>query len=210
MPNTRSITQTQSTHPSLPINWLNALFLTTTALIALIGMPLYIYFVGVSWPLIGVFVFYLAATGISVTAGYHRLFAHRSYDTNRFIKLFYLIFGAAACENSALKWAADHRYHHSFVDQEDDPYNIRRGFFYAHIGWVFLKRPENSCFDSASDLFKDPLVCWQRRFYLPLAILVGGALPLLIGYFLGDALGCFLLVGVTRTVLVHGLRAPAW
>ncbi len=203
MPNSRSITQTQSTRPSLPINWLNALFLTTTALIALIGMPLYIYFVGVSWSLIGVFVFYLAATGFSVTAGYHRLFAHRSYDTNRFIKLFYLIFGAAACENSALKWAADHRYHHSFVDQEDDPYNIRRGFFYAHIGWVFLKRPENACFDSASDLFQDPLVCWQRRFYLPLAILVGGALPLLIGYFLGDALGCFLLAGVTRTVLVH-------
>ncbi|MEE9144753.1 MAG: acyl-CoA desaturase, partial [Candidatus Binatia bacterium] len=140
--------------------------------------------------------FYLAATGFSVTAGYHRLFAHRSYDTNRFIKLFYLIFGAAACENSALKWAADHRYHHSFVDQEADPYNIRRGFFYAHIGWVFLKRPENACFDSASDLFQDPLVCWQRRFYLPLAILVGGALPLLIGYFLGDALGCFLLAGV--------------
>ncbi len=203
MPNSSSIIQTQSTRPSLPINWVNTLFLTTTALIALIGMPLYVYLVGVSWSLIGVFVFYLAATGFSITAGYHRLFAHRSYDANRFIKLFYLLFGAAACENSALKWAADHRYHHRFVDQDADPYNISRGFFYAHVGWVFLKRPQNSCFDGADDLFQDPLVSWQHRFYFPLAILVGGVLPLLMGYFLDDALGCFLLSGVTRIVIIH-------
>jgi stearoyl-CoA desaturase (delta-9 desaturase) len=38
---------------------------------------------------------------------------------------------------------------------------------------------------------------------MPLAIFVGGVSPLLIGYFLGDALGCFLLAGVTRTVIVH-------
>jgi stearoyl-CoA desaturase (delta-9 desaturase) len=166
-------------------------------------MPLHLYYVGTSWPLVAVFVFYLAATGLSITGGYHRLFAHCSYDTHRVIKLFYLLFGAAACQNSALKWAADHRYHHRFVDQEADPYNIRLGFFYAHIGWVFLKRPENSSFDNARDLLQDPLVRWQHRYYVPLAIFVGGGLPLLIGYFLDNALGCFLLAGVTRTVIVH-------
>lgn len=203
MAKSRSIIPNQSTQALLPINWLNAFFLTITALIALIGMPLYVYFVGISWPLIGVFLFYLAATGSSITAGYHRLFAHRAYETNRYIKLFYLLFGAAACENSALKWAADHRDHHRFVDQDADPYNIRRGFFYAHMGWIFIKRPEDLTLDSVGDLSQDALVRWQHRFYFPLAILVGGAFPLLIGYFLGDALGCFLLAGVTRTVMVH-------
>jgi stearoyl-CoA desaturase (delta-9 desaturase) len=203
MPTSGSTIQVQS-NPAIPsINWVNTLFLTTTALTALIGMPFYIYFVGISWSLIGVFVFYVAATGLSITGGYHRLFAHRSYDANHLVKLFYLLFGAAACENSALKWAADHRDHHRFVDREGDPYNIRLGFFYAHIGWVFLKRPEDRCLDRAGDLLRDPLVYWQHRFYLPIAILVGGVLPLLIGYLLDDALGCFLLAGVTRTVVVH-------
>lgn len=203
MPNYRSITQTQCTRSSFPINWVNTFFLIISALIGLIGTPIYVFFVGVSWPLIGVFLLYMAATGLSITAGYHRLFAHRTYDANCFIKLFYLLFGAAACQNSVLRWAADHRYHHRFVDQEADPYNIRRGFFYAHMGWVFLERPEDSCLDSVGDLFQDPLASWQHRFYIPLALLVGGALPLLIGYFLGDPLGCFLLTGVTRTVMVH-------
>ena len=203
MPNSTSMTQAQLTRPYLPINWVNTLFLITTALIALIGMPLHVYYMGTSWSLIGVFVFYLVATGLSITGGYHRLFAHRSYEANHMVKLFYLLFGAAACENSALKWATDHRNHHRFVDQDADPYNIRLGFFHAHIGWVFYKRPMKSSFDSEHDLIEDPLVRWQHRFYLSLAIFVGGGLPLLIGYFLGNALGCFLLAGVTRTVIVH-------
>jgi stearoyl-CoA desaturase (delta-9 desaturase) len=176
-------TQPPMTRPSLSIHWVNTLFLTMTALIALIGTPLHIYTIGTSWPLIGVFVFYLAATGLSITGGYHRLFAHHTYQANRMVKLFYLLFGAAACENSALRWALDHRNHHRFVDQEGDPYNIRYG--------------------CVRDLMEDPLVRWQHRFYLPIAIFVGGGLPLLIGYFLGNALGCFLLAGVARTVIVH-------
>ncbi len=209
MQNNNSMTQARLTRPSLSIHWVNTLFLITTALIGLIGTPLYIYYMGTSWPSIGVFVFYLAATGLSITAGYHRLFAHYSYEANRMVKLFYLLFGAAACENSALRWSLDHRNHHRFVDQEGDPYNIRYGFFYAHIGWVFFKHPdyfknlENSSFDCVRDLMKDPLVRWQHKFYLPIAIFVGGGLPLLIGYFLGNTLGCFLLAGVTRTVIVH-------
>ena len=209
MQNSEMTTRPPPTHPSLSIHWVNTLFLVTTALIGLIGTPLHIYTIGTSWPLIGVFVFYLAATGLSITGGYHRLFAHHTYQANRMVKLFYLLFGAAACENSALRWALDHRNHHRFVDQEGDPYNIRYGFFYAHIGWVFFKQPayfnnlENSSYDCVRDLMEDPLVRWQHRFYLPIAIFVGGGLPLLIGYFLGNALGCFLLAGVARTVIVH-------
>lgn len=203
MPNSTSTTQTQLTRPPFRIHWGNTLFLTTTALIALIGMPLHIYYVGTSLSLIGVFVFYLAATGLSITGGYHRLFAHRSYEANWMVRLFYLIFGAAACENSALRWAADHRNHHRFVDLDADPYNIRLGFLHAHIGWVLLKRPKKLSFDREHDLTEDSLVRWQHRVYLPLAIIIGGGLPLVIGYYLGNALGCFLLAGITRTVIVH-------
>ena len=74
-----------------------------------------------------------------ITAAYHRLFAHRSYKASAPVRLFYLLFGAASVQNSALKWSSDHRLHHSRTDQDEDPYNIRRGFFWAHIGWIFYK-----------------------------------------------------------------------
>ena len=185
------------------VHWLNSSFLIATGLIALIGTPLYAYFVGFSFSVVGVFAFYLAATGFSITAGYHRLFAHRSYEANVGVKLFYLLFGAAAFQGLALTWASDHRYHHRFVDGEEDPYSIRKGFFHAHIGWLLFKRPNRSSTASAADLARDPLLRWQHRFYYPLAIVVGGILPLVIGVLLGNAWGCLLLAGVTRTVVLH-------
>ncbi len=209
MQNSEITTPDPLTRQSSSIHWVNTIFLTSTALIALVGLPFHIYYFGTSWSLVGVFVFYLAATGLSVTGGYHRLFAHRSYEANSMVKLFYLLFGAAACENSALQWVSDHRNHHRFVDREGDPYNIRRGFFHAHIGWVFFKDPvffkkiENTPFDITRDLKEDLLVAWQDKYYLPIAITVGAGLPLLIGYYLGNAIGCLLLAGVARTVIVH-------
>jgi stearoyl-CoA desaturase (delta-9 desaturase) len=185
------------------IDWINVLFLSVTALIALTVQPLYIYAFSLSWPVFGVFVFYLTTTGLAITGGYHRLFAHRSYQANNIVKLFYLLFGAAACQNSALKWASDHRDHHAYTEQEKDPYNINKGFFYAHMEWVFYKETQPRPFDNVKDLSKDPLILWQHRHYLSIAVLVGGGIPLLVGYLLGDLWGCFLLAGVTRTVLVH-------
>src|SRR3990172_3119880 len=137
------------------IDWVNAVFLTTTPLIALIGMPLHLYYRDLSWPILGIFAFYLLATGLSITGGYHRLFAHKSYEANRLVKTLFLLFGAAACQNSAVKWASDHRDHHRYVDQTPDPYNIRRGFFYSHIGWIFLKGKEDDSYDNVRDLLKD-------------------------------------------------------
>lgn len=193
----------QPIRPALPLDWGNTLFLTLTPLIALIGLPLYLYYWDIPLPVFGVFVFYMAATGLSITAGYHRFFSHRSFTAKPIVKLFFLIFGAAACQNSALKWASDHRKHHRYVDQEGDPYNIRLGFFYAHIGWVLRKARKDSSLENARDLSDDPMIMWQHKYYLPLAIGVGGGVPLLIGVLFNAPLGCFLLAGIVRTVIVH-------
>ncbi|MBI5198008.1 MAG: fatty acid desaturase [Nitrospirae bacterium] len=184
------------------LDWTNILFLTITPIVALIGEPLHLLANGITWPIIVVFAFYMLATGLSITGGYHRLFSHRAYQTNNAVKLFYLVFGAAACENSALRWSADHRSHHSYTEQGDkDPYNIHKGFFFAHMGWIFYKRSPS--LDKVQDLSNDPLIRWQHRYYVPTAIFIGGVVPLGLGYLLGDAWGCFLLAGVTRTVIVH-------
>jgi stearoyl-CoA desaturase (delta-9 desaturase) len=111
------------------INWLTSSFLIGTLLITLTAVPLYLWHFGVDWFQVALFFVMLAACGLSITLGYHRLFSHLTFQASWPIRLFTLIFGAAAFENSALMWASDHRRHHKHVDHDDDPYCISKGFF---------------------------------------------------------------------------------
>src|SRR5262249_47996705 len=101
------------------------------------------------------------------------------------------------------KWAADHIRHHANCDQEADPYNAQRGFWYSHCGWLFFK---DTYADEkyASRLRQDPVVMWQHRNYLPI-VLAGLALTFVVGFLhngWAGGLGCFLLAGVGRTFAV--------
>src|SRR5690606_33297790 len=103
-------------------------------------------------------------------------------------KIFYALFGAAAFQNSILKWASDHRVHHRFVDEDKDPYAITKGFWYAHIFWMFYKEPELvSRKPYQRDLLKDPIVVWQDKYYLPIAIAMCFGLPTLMGGLVADS-----------------------
>ena len=121
------------------INWLTSCFLIGTLALTLTAVPLYLWFFGLDWFQVVLFFAMLAACGFSVTLGYHRLFSHITFQASWPIRLFTLIFGAAAFENSVLMWASEHRRHHKHVDHDDDPYCISKGFFYAHIGWLLFK-----------------------------------------------------------------------
>jgi stearoyl-CoA desaturase (delta-9 desaturase) len=142
---------------------------------------------------------WLVLCSMSITAGYHRLFAHRTYEAARWLRLLALLFGAASVQNSALRWVHEHRAHHAKVDRDEDPYNIRRGFLWAHIGWV-VHRAGAGEFRRVRDLQRDPLAVWQHRHYVPLAIVVGGLLPLGLASLWGDALGGLLIAGFLRLV----------
>ncbi len=195
--------------PKLPldrINWVSSIFLIVTFFTALIGTPIYIYHFGIDFFQIALFVFYFIATGMSITLGYHRLFAHKAFKAGKTVKLTTLLFGASAFEDSALDWASDHREHHKHVDHEDDdPYSISRGFFWAHMGWIFFKlypRP----LANVADLKKDPLVMWQHKHHQHIGFAVGLILPTVLGFLYGgwvSALGAFLIAGVTRLVCVQ-------
>lgn len=147
--------------------------------------------------------FYLL-TGFSITAGYHRLFAHKSYDANPIVKLFFLIFGASAFQNSVLKWGSDHRLHHQKVDTPEDPYSIKEGFFYAHMGWVFLKKNSEIKDRYAKDYYADKLIMWQHKYYMIIAVFAGFVLPAIMGELLFNSwLGGLAVGGFARIVLVH-------
>ncbi len=184
------------------IVWDNIIFFIVTTLFGVIGAPIYIYHYGITGSEIALFVFYLIVTGMSITVGYHRLFAHCSFKASPIVQFFVLFFGAAAFEQSAFRWASQHRDHHRFVDTDRDPYNIKKGFFYAHIGWLmFWKHKTN--YENCPDLQKNRMVMNQYNFYYLWAPIAGIITPLVIGALTGHILGAFLLSVCARITLVY-------
>lgn len=186
------------------VNVANTLFLLITPVMSLVLGVWYTANHGFVWQDALNFFFFYFACGLSVTGGYHRLIAHRAYDVHPLIKFLYLVFGAGTFENSALRWCRDHRIHHQYVDQDKDPYNIKKGFWWAHMGWIFYKDDSrDDDFSVAPDLVRDGLIQWQERWYLPLALLTGFVLPTLVGYAYGRPFAGFLWGGLIRVVAVH-------
>ena len=188
------------------INWTNSSFLIGTTIVTCTGVPLYLWYYGVDAFQVAMFFLFFIATGLSITLGYHRLFSHMAFQAKWPVRLATLVFGAAAFENCALAWVSDHRRHHKHVDHDDDPYDISKGFFHAHMGWILFKLNPVPPWDNVADLRKDALVMWQDRFYVPIAVGVSFVLPALLGYWHGGAIGAlggFLLAGVARVVAVQ-------
>jgi len=190
------------------INWTTSAFLIGTFFLTLTAVPWYLWYFGVDWFHFAVFGVLLTATGFSITLGYHRLFTHATFRARLPVRLFTLIFGAAAFENSVLLWASEHRRHHKHVDHDEDPYDITKGFFHEHIGWLLFKLWPQPPFDNVADLKKDRLVMWQHRHIHLLAVLVSLVLPTLLGAWWDGwigALGGFLIGGVAKVVVLqHG------
>lgn len=186
------------------IDLINFLFLTVTPLVALVGTYVWVVKDGFHWGQVFLAIAFYLLTGLSITAGYHRLFAHKAYEAHPVVKFLFLIFGAAAFENSVMKWGSDHRIHHQKVDSSEDPYNIHEGFFYAHMGWVLLKKNSVVNEKYARDFQNDSLIYWQHKYYFFIAVIVGIILPTLLGGFLFDSyLGGFALSGMARIVFTH-------
>ena len=190
-----------ATSESREIDWVNTIFIAFAHVVAL-GAVIYSLIVGVKWENIALAVFYFLAAGLSITGGYHRLFSHKTYRAAWPLRLFYLLFGAAGVQNSVINWSSDHRRHHADTDHDEDPYNARKGFWWSHVGWVLFKdRLRN--LDNAGDLFKDPLVAFQHKYYVPLAVLMVAVVPATIGLAWGDPLGAFLWAGMIRLVFQY-------
>jgi stearoyl-CoA desaturase (delta-9 desaturase) len=189
--------------PAERINWVSSSFLIGTALLTVTALPVYLWFFGFDWFHFGTFFVMFVLTGFSITAGYHRFFAHKTFEAKWPLRLMVLIFGAAAFENSVLMWTSDHRRHHKHTDHDDDPYNISKGFFHAHMGWILFKLDAEPPLDNVPDLERDSLVRWQHRYVHVLAVLVGFGLPTVAGFLYDGwvgALGGFLIGGIARVV----------
>jgi len=176
-----------------------------TFAVAVIAVPWYGIVHGYHWGLWVGFFALLWANGLSITGGYHRLWAHSAYKAHPALKVFYALFGAGALQNSILIWASGHRRHHRHVDDiEKDPYSAQRGLWFSHIGWMLRDYPSaEPNFDNSPDLQRDPIVMWQHRNYLVLTLIMNFVPAILIGWMVGDIWGALLVPGVLRLVVNH-------
>jgi stearoyl-CoA desaturase (Delta-9 desaturase) len=153
------------------------------------------------------------ATGLGITAGFHRLFTHRSFTTPRLVECILMTLGCMSGQSSPFFWIATHRTHHLHSDQDGDPHSpyiwdrrslgLLRGFWHAHFGWLH-KYPYTYAPSIVKDLTRRRDLAWIDCHWFPL-YLSGLAIPAIAGAIVGgtayDALMGLLWGGLLRHFL---------
>ena len=186
-----------------PLSSLNISFLIAVHVLGIGGLVSYLLIHGLSQAALVIGLVWTQLTILAISAGYHRLYSHRSYEANAVFEFLLLCFGAAAFQNSVLAWSADHRRHHKFVDTDRDPYNAKRGFWHSHIGWVLQKTRPAVELHPVPDLARMALVRWQHRYYPVIGGVVGFVIPWLLGWSFGDPWGGLIVGGIFRLVVTY-------
>ncbi|KAH8666261.1 hypothetical protein BGZ61DRAFT_365874 [Ilyonectria robusta] len=183
------------------INWLNStlvVFIPLIGFVAAYWVPLRLY-TGL-WA----FVYYFNS-GLAITAGYHRLWSHSAYKGSTPLKIYLAACGAGAVEGSIRWWSYGHRVHHRYTDTDKDPYSVRKGLFYSHIGWiVFKQNPKAQGRTDITDLNEDPIVVWQHKNYIKSVLVMAFAFPCVVaGLGWGDWWGGFVYAGILRVCFIQ-------
>jgi len=185
------------------INWLNVWFFIITPIVGIGGTILLCKFGMVKWQTWLFFGVYLYLTMLAMTAGYHRLFAHRAYQASSIIRFLMIALGSACFLGSALEFGTDHRDHHRYSDTEKDLYGINKGFWYAHIGWIIYLDLDKRDYSNVKDLSASAMIRFQHKHFTAAAIFMGFVFPMLIAALWGNALAGLIVVGALRMVINH-------
>uniref|UniRef100_K3X369 Fatty acid desaturase domain-containing protein n=1 Tax=Globisporangium ultimum (strain ATCC 200006 / CBS 805.95 / DAOM BR144) TaxID=431595 RepID=K3X369_GLOUD len=160
-----------------------------------------------SWRELGVqWILFWWFSGLGITAGAHRLWSHKAYKAKLPLRVFLMLCNSMAFQGSIFEWSRDHRVHHKGSDTTADPHNSQRGFFFAHMGWVMVRKHQNVRLAGKkinfADLLEDPVVRFQKNYYISTVLLMCYAVPTLVGYWMGNAWTGFIVGGVFRHVWV--------
>lgn len=187
------------------IDWIPTVVLLSTPFLALVLVPWYgltYGFSASSWVVFGLF---LAWSGLGITAGYHRLWSHRTYKAVLPVRFMLLVGATFAIQSSVFDWCSGHRKHHQHVDDiYQDPYSAKRGFWFSHIGWMLKDHPSSRYdYKNIADLTADPMLRMQHDHYHIWVAVTSFGLPILAGWLIGDIWGTFILAGLLRLVISH-------
>jgi stearoyl-CoA desaturase (delta-9 desaturase) len=184
------------------VDWSTLLFIATYHLLLLVGLPLYLVVQTPSWTLLGGTAILLIGSMLGITAGYHRLYAHRTYRVLKPVEWVLLFFGTLAVQGSVLRWAHDHRRHHSHLDTEEDPYETPKGFWHSHLLWMFKESPVLDA-RYLGDLQENRLLVFQHRNYEWLLATTNLAAVGAVGWIAGDFVGAFVIAFLLRLFVAH-------
>jgi stearoyl-CoA desaturase (Delta-9 desaturase) len=170
---------------------------------------------GLSWLDIALTAFFYFLTCLGVTVGFHRYFTHGAFKATRPLRITLAIAGSMAMQGPVLGWVADHRRHHAFSDRDGDPHSpwrygttptaLAKGFWHAHMGWMF-NRDKTNPRRFAPDLLADPDITRIDTLF-PLLTLATLLTPAAAGGLLTmtwwGALTAFFWAGLIRVALLH-------
>jgi stearoyl-CoA desaturase (delta-9 desaturase) len=170
---------------------------------------------GLNWLDVVLAVAFFYISGLGVTIGYHRHFTHGSFKAKRWMRIVLAIAGSMALQGPPIVWVADHRRHHAFSDRDGDPHSpwlfgtspvaIAKGFWHAHMGWLFDRDMTNQR-RFAPDLLADRDVVWVSRLFplwTTISLLLPAALGGLITWSWWGALTAFFWAGLVRAAVLH-------
>jgi stearoyl-CoA desaturase (delta-9 desaturase) len=141
----------------------------------------------VGWFELALFATFYLITALGISVGYHRLLAHRSFQTTKPVRVALAVFGTLAAQGPAVTWAAHHRKHHNLADREGDPHSPHlheeeglrgalKGFWHAHLGWLFDEKLTSEPMRYVPDLVRERELRWVSNHFVAL-VLAGIALP---------------------------------
>ncbi|KAM3964178.1 stearoyl-CoA desaturase 5 [Aphomia sociella] len=146
------------------------------------------------------------SSGFGITAGVHRLWSHRAYRARTPLRILLAILFTITGQRDIYTWALDHRVHHKYSETVADPHDVRRGFWFAHVGWLVLT-PHPAVEDrrvalrkTSTDLLADPVVRIQKIFFIPLFAILNIVLPVFIPWYYWEEslVNSFVISFVTR------------
>ncbi|VDK68289.1 unnamed protein product [Litomosoides sigmodontis] len=181
--------------------WRNVVLFAALHIASLVGLYQFVFIA--KWPTILWYCTTWLMGVMGITAGAHRLWSHRSYKARWPARLFLMFCNSMAFQNDVIEWSRDHRCHHKWIDTDADPHNTTRGMFFAHMGWLLVrKHPEvkrKGAQLDLSDLFNDPILAFQRRHYLKTVLVAWFIVPTFVPmYFWGES---FVVAFYTCTLL---------
>ncbi|XP_045768503.1 acyl-CoA Delta-9 desaturase [Maniola jurtina] len=187
-------------------NWPAVLFFIHIHLLSLYGIWLILFEAKLLTILLLVFLSSIAILG--VTIGSHRLWAHKTYKASTKLRIILMLFQTLAGHGSIYDWVQNHRFHHAYYKTDADPYDSRKGFVFAHFHTRLQKLSEyqeslKNTIDM-SDIEKDSVVMFQKRFYWVMYAVLFILLPINapLEYWNDSILSAVFIIGFVRYAIV--------
>ncbi len=166
------------------IEWPYTLTVIIFHLLALLAFLPWLFSWSGVWVMIaGLFVF----GSIGINLCYHRILTHRGLVCPKWLEYSFAALGVCCMQDTPARWVAVHRLHHVYSDKRDDPHSPLAGFFWGHMGWMFLKNDNLDRLEIysrfAKDILRDPFYKkLETTLLYPLILLGSWFLFFLIGF----------------------------